>query len=189
MSNFVAVYDACVLYPAPLRDLLMHLALSGLFRARWTTRIHEEWMTALLENRPDLVREQLEWTRDQMDTAVPDCLVTGYEHLESGLDLPDPGDRHVLAAAILCQARTIVSYNLKHFPDEVLAQYGLCAQHPDQFIEHAFDLNPAAVCKAVHDQRASLKHPPKTVEELFDTYLERGLATTVAALTPHADLL
>src|SRR6185312_9454958 len=102
MSNFVAVYDACVLYPAPLRDLLMHLALSGLFRARWTARIHEEWVRALLENRPDLKREQLEWTRDQMDASVPDCLVSGYEHIEPGLDLPDPGDRHVLAAAILC---------------------------------------------------------------------------------------
>lgn len=189
MSNFVAVYDACVLYPAPLRDLLMRLALSGLFRARWTARIHDEWINALLDKRPDLAREQLEWTRDQMDTAVPDCLVTGYEHLEAGLNLPDSGDRHVVAAAILCQAGTIVTYNLKHFPAATLAPYGICAQHPDQYIEHAFDLNAAAVCKAVHDQRASLKNPPRTVEELFDTYLERGLATTVAALRPHADLL
>ncbi|MGH8040705.1 MAG: PIN domain-containing protein [Rudaea sp.] len=189
MSNFVAVYDACVLYPAPLRDLLMHLALSGLFRARWSDRIHEEWITALLSQRPDLTREQLQWTRDRMDAAVPDCLVTGYEHLEPGLNLPDPDDHHVLAAAILCHAGTIVTYNLKHFPDATLAPYGISAQHPDQFIEHAFDLNSAAVCKAVHDQRASLKNPPKTVEELFDAYLQRGLATTVAALRPHADLL
>lgn len=189
MSNFVAVYDACVSYPAPLRDLLMHLALSGLYRARWSDRIHEEWITALLAQRPDLNREQLEWTRDQMNLAVDDCLVSGYGHLEAGLNLPDPDDRHVLAAVILCQAGTIVTYNLKHFPDTLLAPYGICAQHPDQFIEHAFDLNSAAVCKAVHDQRVSLRNPPKTVEELFDTYLERGLATTVAALRPHADLL
>lgn len=60
MSNFVAVYDACVLYPAPLRDLLMHLAVSDLFRARWTTRIHDEWMRNLLANRTDLTRAQLE---------------------------------------------------------------------------------------------------------------------------------
>jgi hypothetical protein len=94
------------LYPAPLRDLLMHLALSGLFRARWTARIRDEWMAALLEKRSDQTREQLEWTRNQMDAAVPDCLVDGYQHLEAGLDLPDPADRHVLAAAILCQAGT-----------------------------------------------------------------------------------
>lgn len=183
------MYDACVLYPAPLRDLLMHLALSGLYRARWTPRIHDEWMNALLTKRPDLTRKQLEWPRDQMNLAVEDCLVSGYEHLEAGLNLPDFDDCHVLAAAILCQAGTIVTYNLKHFPDAVLAPYGICAQHPDQFIEHAFDLNQVAVCKAVRDQRASLKNPPKTVDELFDIYLERGLATTVAALTPHADLL
>jgi hypothetical protein len=62
VSGFVAVYDACVLYPAPLRDLLMHLAVSGLYRARWTERIHDEWTTAVLRDRLDLTREQLEWT-------------------------------------------------------------------------------------------------------------------------------
>lgn len=77
MAGFVAVYDACVLYPAPLRDLLMHLALSGLYRARWTERIHGEWIGALLRQRPELDREALEWTRQQMDAAVPDCLVHG----------------------------------------------------------------------------------------------------------------
>ena len=76
MSNFVAVYDACVLYPAPLRDLLMHLAVSDLFRARWTTRIHEEWIRNLLAKRRKLTRAQLERTRDLMDASVPDCLVT-----------------------------------------------------------------------------------------------------------------
>lgn len=189
MSNFVAVYDACVLYPAPLRDLLMHLALSGLYRARWTARIQDEWISALQRQRPDLSAEALAWTRDQMDGAVPDCLVRGYESLEMGLTLPDPNDRHVLAAAILCGAGTIVTYNLKDFPDEVLAPHGMAAQHPDQFIEHAFDLSPAAVCKAVRDHRASLKNPPKTVEELFDTYLSQGLATTVAALRENVELL
>ena len=124
-----------------------------------------------------------------MDGAVPDCLVTGYESLEVGLTLPDPNDRHVLAAAILCRAGTIVTYNLKDFPDDALAPLGIAAQHPDQFIEHAFDLSPAAVCKAVRDQRASLKNPTKTVEELFDTYLQQGLATTVAALRENSELL
>jgi hypothetical protein len=189
MSSFVAVYDACVLYPAPLRDLLMHLALSGLYRARWTARIQDEWASALLRQRPDLSAEALAWTRVQMDGAVPDCLVSGYESLEASLTLPDPNDRHVLAAAILCGAGTIVTYNLKDFPDEILAPHGMAAQHPDQFIEHAFDLSPAAVCKAVRDQRASLKYPPKTVEELFDTYLSQGLAKTVAALRENAELL
>ncbi len=189
MANFVAIYDACVLHPAPLRDLLMHLAVSGLYRARWTDRIHDEWMRSVLERRPDISRAALERTRQQMDAHVPDCLVSGYETLEATLQLPDPDDRHVLAAAILSQAGTIVTYNLKDFPDAVLAPLGITAQHPDQFIEHAFDLNSAAVIKAVEDQRASLRNPPMTVEALFDSYLRQGLATTVALLRPNAELL
>jgi len=189
MAGFVAVYEACALYPAPLRDLLMHLALSGLYRARWTERIHDEWTGALLRQRPELKRGDLEWTRQQMDAAVPDCLVHGYEGLEADLDLPDRDDRHVLAAAILCGAGAIVTYNLKDFPASALAPYGISAQHPDEFTEHAFDLNPGAVCTAVRNQRRSLKNPPKSVEELFDTYLRAELVATVQALKPHAALL
>lgn len=186
MSNFVALYDACVLYPAPLRDLLIHLAVSDLFRARGTARIHDEWMRNLLAKRTDLSREQLERTRDLMDSSVPDCLVTGYEGLEAQLTLPDPDDRHVLAAAILCQAGAIVTFNLKDFPAEVLEPRGITAQHPDEFIEHAFGVNPAAVVAAVHDHRASLTHPPKTVDELLDRYLKQGLVMTVSLLRPYA---
>lgn len=185
MSNFVALYDACVLYPAPLRDLLMHLAVSDLFRARWTKRIHDEWMCNLLANRPDLSRAQLERTRDLMDASVPDCLVTGYEGLEAQLTLPDPDDHHVLAAAILCKAGTIVTFNLKDFPAEMLEPLGITAQHPDEFIEHAFGISPAAVIAAVHDHRASLMRPPKTVDDLLDDYLKQGLVTTVRLLRPY----
>lgn len=81
MATFTALYDACVLYPAPLRDLLMHLALADLYRARWTDRIHEEWIRNLLEKRPDLNRNLLERTRQLMNAHVRDCLVTGYDHL------------------------------------------------------------------------------------------------------------
>jgi hypothetical protein len=189
MSNFVAVYDACVLYPALLRDLLMHLALSGLFRARWTQRIHEEWMRNLLENRPDIPREKLERVRQLMDSHVEDCLVTGYQSLETGLELPDPDDRHVLAAAIFCHAGTIVTFNMKDFPDSVLKPHGITAQHPDSFIEHAFDIDKAAVIAAVRDHRASLGNPPITVEGLLDGYLKHGLPTVVHLLRPHATLL
>ena len=76
MTNFTAIFDACVLYPAPLRDFLLRLAMTELFRARWTDRIHEEWMRSVLNNRKDLSAEQLERTRQLMDRAVPDCLVT-----------------------------------------------------------------------------------------------------------------
>ena len=75
-SPFTAVYDACVLYPAPLRDFLMWLALSGCFRARWSADIHDEWKRNLLRNRADLTAGQLDRTASLMDRAIPDALVT-----------------------------------------------------------------------------------------------------------------
>ena len=93
MASFTALYDACVLYPAPLRDLLMQMALTDLYRARWSHMIHDEWMRNLLRNRPDLTRERLERTRERMDANSRDCLVIGFEDLIDTLELPDPGDR------------------------------------------------------------------------------------------------
>jgi hypothetical protein len=100
VAAFTVFYDANVLYPAELRNFLMHLALMGMFRAKWSADVHEEWMRNLLKNRSDLTREKLERTRQLMDKAAPDALVTGYQHLIPGLLLPDEDDRHVLAAAI-----------------------------------------------------------------------------------------
>ena len=85
MTTFAALYDACVLYPAPLRDLLMWLALTDLYRAKWTNEIHEEWMRNLLESREDLSREQLEKTRNLMNSHVRDCVVDGYQNITSTL--------------------------------------------------------------------------------------------------------
>jgi hypothetical protein len=94
-----AFLDASVIYPAALRDLLMRLTMADLYQARWSRHIHEEWIRAVLRNRPDLSAEQLRRVRDAMDANVEDCLVTGYEPLVGSLTLPDPHDRHVLAAA------------------------------------------------------------------------------------------
>ena len=189
MSTFTVLYDACVLYPAPLRDLLMRLAMTGLFRARWSNEIHDEWIRNVLENRSDLTREQLERTRDLMNKHVLDSVVTGYQHLIPGLDLPDPNDRHVLAAAIRTRASVIVTYNLDDFPREYLAQFGLEAQHPDEFITHLFDLNEAVVCKAAKLQRAALKNPPRSVEEFLDTLAQQRLPEVVSRLRTFGDLI
>src|SRR5271166_4581634 len=108
---------------APLRDLLMRLALTDLFQARWTDRIHDEWTRSVLGNRPDITPESLARCRQLMDEHVPDCLVTGYEALISTLSLPDPDDRHVLAAAVHAGAGYIVTFNLDDFPASVLEQF------------------------------------------------------------------
>lgn len=189
MAVLTALFDACVLYPAPLRDLLMWLALTGLFRARWSDTIHEEWISNLLAGRPDLTRERLERTRELMNRAVPDCLVTGYEDLVAGLALPDPGDRHVLAAAIRGGADVIVTFNLADFPAEPLAPHRIEAQHPDDFIAHLLDLAPGPVCAAVKKHRQSLKNPPKTAEEYLATLARLSLPQTVARLRSFAELI
>jgi hypothetical protein len=184
MSPFTVLFDACVLYPAPLRDFLLHLSRTGLFRARWTEEIHDEWTRNLLANRPDLKPKQLERTRDLMNRAVPDCLVSGHMNLVASLTLPDMDDRHVLAAAIRSSAQVIVTFNLKDFPHETLAGFGVQAQHPDTFISHLISLDWTAVCRALKNQRALLKNPPCSAGEVLDTLEQQGLPLTVLQLRP-----
>jgi hypothetical protein len=183
------VYDACVLYPAPLRDLLLQLALTDLFRAKWTSMIHGEWMSNLLVNRPDLDRGRVERTRDRMDTAVRDCLVEGFEPLIDALSLPDPNDRHVLAAAIRCKADLIVSYNLSDFPNEYLARWSIEAEHPDEFIVHLLGLDESLVCDAARACRARLSNPAKTADDYLDTLASRELLETVSWLRERRSLI
>ena len=189
MSQFTAIFDACVLYPAPLRSLLMYLALTDLFRAKWTDAIHEEWMRAVQRDYPDITREKAERVRDLMNAHVRDCLVADYEELIPALTLPDPDDRHVLAAAIRARADVIVTINLADFPAATLRTYGIEAQHPDDFIVHLLDLAPGTVCAAVKRQRESLRNPPKSADELLATFEKQGLAQTVARLREFIDLL
>lgn len=185
---FVALLDACVLYPAPLRDLLMRLAVTGLFRARWSERIHEEWMRGVLRERPELA-DRLPRTCQRMNDAVPDALVSDYEGIAEGLSLPDPDDRHVLAAAIVGRADVVVTFNLKDFPAGVLRLYGIEAQHPDIFVRHTLSLDPPMALSAIRAQRQALKNPPQTVSEFLDTLRRQQLPETVAFLRDWVDFL
>jgi hypothetical protein len=182
VASLIVFYDANVLYPAELRNFLMHLALIGVFGARWSADVHEEWIESLLTNRPDLTRKQLERTRELMDKAAPDALVAGYHHLIPKLELPDPKDRHVLAAAIQCGASIIVTRNLADFPADTLAQFGIEAQHPDDFILDLLRLAPGMVAEAAKNHRESLKNPPKAISEYLDSLDRQGLTQTVADL-------
>ena len=186
--RYTVVFDACVLYPAPLRDLLLRLSITGLFSAKWTDQIHDEWITNLLDSRPELA-DKLPRTRDLMNQAVPDALVTGYEPLISNLELPDTNDRHVLAAAIRAGAQAIITFNLKDFPDDVLARYGIEAMHPDAFIEHQLDLREGAVIATAKQHRESLKSPPKPAEEYIETMASQGLAISADRLRDFIDLI
>lgn len=186
--RFVVLFDACVLYPAPLRDFLLRLSISGLFAAKWTEQIHDEWICNVLEKRPEL-KSQLKRTRKLMNEAVPDCLVKNYESLIDGLNLPDENDRHVLAAAIRCSAQAIITFNLKDFPEEVLKLYGIEAIHPDVFIEHQISLHQGAVIKTAKNHRAALKNPPRSAEDYLATLSAQKLVVTARKLNEFIDLI
>lgn len=179
---FGVTYDACVLYPAGLRDFLIRLAQTGLFRARWTDEILDEMVRSILDDRPDLSTAQLERTRRLMCGAVADCLTTGYQGLIEGLHLPDPNDRHVLAAAIRAGSEVIVTENIKDFPPTALEPYNVEAQTPDVFILHLIELSPSTVRSVVQSQAAALKNPSMTVGEVLDHLARSGLPRSVAAL-------
>lgn len=189
MSHYTALFDANVLYPAPMRDVLMQLAVTDLFKAKWTNDIHREWIEALLRNEPHRNRAMLERTRDLMNRATRDYLVTGYEALIFALDLPDAGDRHVLAAAIVGRCDVIVTQNLKHFPEASLAPFGIEAQHPDTFLCNHLSLAPGLFCSALRKVRGRLKKPPFSAEEYLRILTQQGLVATAGELEQFADLI
>jgi PIN domain len=160
----------------------MWLGLSGHFRARWSLQIHDEWKRNLLLNRPDLTPTQVDRTSRLMDAAIPDAIVTGYQNLIADLRLPDPDDRHVLATAIACNARVIVTFNEKDFPPAALAPFGIEAQHPDLFVVNLFKLDPTAVIAAAQFQLAQLKNPPMEIDHYIDMLSRQGLIKTAKLL-------
>ncbi|MGL4243459.1 MAG: PIN domain-containing protein [Beijerinckiaceae bacterium] len=182
MSARTALLDASVLYPAPLRDVLLQLAAADLYRARWTEAIHDEWINALLRNEPHRNRDALERTRTMMNTAALDALVDGYEALIPTLVLPDPNDRHVFAAAITGGCDTIVTANLKDFPAATLEPHGVRAQHPDAFLRLQLDRTPDNFCAAIRTVRARLKNPAYPAERYLKILEGQGLHDTAAAL-------
>ena len=182
MATLGAFFDANVLYPSGLRNFLMHLALTGIFRAHWSAEVHDEWIRNLLKNRPDLSRDKLERTRHLMDKAIPDALVTGYEHLIDAIELPDRNDRHVLAAALRSGASVIVTRNLADFPNAALAEFGIEAQHPDEFVLSLIETFPALVLEAARTHRASLGNPSKTPDEYLAELHTQELCRSAAAL-------
>lgn len=163
--------------------------MTDLYHAKWTEHIHQEWMRSLLKNRPDLSKEKVQKIREKMDLHVRDGLVEGYEELIEGLTLPDPDDRHILAAAIRANAQTIVTFNLSDFPKHVTAKYEVDVQHPDEFLRHLIDLSPAKVIETVRETRLGLNNPPKTTVEYLSILEQQSLPRTVAYLKEYEKMI
>lgn len=163
----VAVYDANVLYPSTLRDVLIRAGLARLVQPKWTDEILDETFRNLRMNRPDLSNRQLERTRRLMTAAVRDVLVTGFHARITGISLPDPDDRHVVAAAIHCGATVIVTKNLRDFPASALSPLDIDARHPDAFLYDVQQQHP-------DDMR-------RIILDIASTWLPLGTPTQVLA--------
>ena len=186
MTGWIALLDANVLYPAPLRDLFVQLAFDGLFQSKWTEKIHEKWINALMRREPDRDRTVLKRTRQVMNSAVRDCLIKGYETHIDALELPDPDYRHVLAAAIAGSCRFLVTSNTKDFPDSALRSHGVLTMRPDQFLTLVFDEDPAAFCSSMETVRTRLKRPPFNHDEYLELLERQNLTQTVKLVKEYA---
>ena len=183
---FTVIYDANVLYPFHLRDILIRVAQAGLVHARWTDKILDEWFDNLTEQRPELT-ERLKRTRTLMNESIRGVLVQNYENLIDGLKLPHDKDRHVLAAAIKAGAQIIVTLNTKHFPPDAIDPKGIQemeAQDPDTFLFNLIDLNPQVVARVIREIEADLKTRPG-IPYVLDALANAGLPGSVEAVKPH----
>jgi hypothetical protein len=182
ISTFTAFFDANVFFGARLRSLVLYVAQTRLFRARWSDDVHDEWIRSVLAKRPDLTADSLTRTRHLMNSAVPDCLVTGYQSLIPTLILPDPDDRHVLAAALVTRASLIVTFNTADFPAAILGPLHLEARHPDDFLVDQWSLAPGLVVEAIRQDFQHYLRPPLSFGEYIESLSVAGIPKTAALL-------
>lgn len=189
MSKIRAILDANVLYGSFPRDLLLSLFAQGMYEAKWTAKITQEWVGHLLENRRDIPQSSTDRTVANMNNIKPAALVERYEHIIAQVTLPDKDDRHVVAAAIACGAQKILTWNLRDFPNDVLAVFGVIAESPDKFICDLIIADPEAVIKIFRAVRIRMKAPPMTVEMFFESLHANRLKLTAAQLERYRNLL
>lgn len=174
--RFKAVLDTNVIYPVFIRDLLLWFAHYDLFTPKWSENICEEWEKVILEK--GIKPEEASRRIGKINQAFPDALVQNYKGLINNLTLPDPKDRHVLAAAIKANAHIIVTHNLKDFPEEYLCTFDLKAQLPDDFLTDIIDLNPDQAIRAFKEMVLNKKNPDLDEYEVLDCLRRVGLKNT-----------
>lgn len=168
------VIDANLLYPFHLRNLLVQLGVDAVIAPRWTARIHAEWIGNLVAagRAPE---ERLLLTLGLMNSALPEAEVRGWEAYMAGLTLPDPDDRHVLAAALAAGAETILTMNLRDFPASALAPHGVVAVHPDDFLCGLHDADPELLQASTEAAHANLNRSAPSLAAYLDALDRQGL--------------
>lgn len=179
---FRAVLDACVLYPASIRDTLLRLAERELYDVAWSAHILDEMERNLVRDlraAPTLARR----LRVAMEAAFPEASVPvdAIRTLEPAMR-NDPKDRHVLAAAVAARADVIVTANVRDFPAEACAPLRVEAQTPDTFLCSLLDLDPPLVVDVIRQQAADLADPPLSPDELLDVLARAGASGFASAI-------
>lgn len=182
--RFTCVLDTNVIYPIVVRDLMFWFAHYDLFTPKWSMHIFDEW-DALME-RKDVADVERKKRIDNANKAFPDALVTNYESLIDGIHLPDKKDQHVLAAAIKTNANVIVTNNLKDFPENYLATFGLSAKDADDFLTDIIDLNPETAVEAFQEMVLQRTRPDMDEFEMLEVLRNNGLRNTADYL--HSQL-
>lgn len=182
-ADFKVVLDACVLLPMPLADTLLRLAAERLYLARWTQQIMDEVSRNLIETWGKS-QEQAQRRESAIRQHFPECWVEGYEDLIPAMKCA-PKDRHVLAAAVRCNAEVIVTYNIRDFPAAALEPYTIAAIGPSTFLRDLYGHDPGLVRTTLHQQAADIGQPPDYVLERlainvpgFIAFLRREIETS-----------
>ena len=169
---FTVVLDACVLYPAHLRDTLLRLAERELYDARWSDDILDELERSLLRN--GLKQISIDHMLAEMRSHFPEAKITGYQSLVASMTC-HPKDRHVLASAVRAKASAIATFNLRDFPIAALEPHEVDVIHPDEFLLDLLDLKPPLVIDDIREQAETNKRPPNTLEGLLDALAKAGV--------------
>jgi len=181
----VAVIDACILYPFHLRNIVVQAAVDRLFEARWTDAIHEEWIRSLAVDLPAIPIERLHATRRLMNDALPMAMVRGYEEHVPRVILPDSNDRHVVAAAISAKASFILTWNLRHFPEEELTKFSLRGMTPDEFLSGLFDKVPVLAIGSLANARQNLSKSRVSGADFIDILANQKLTQLAKRVESH----
>ena len=182
--RFICVLDTNVIYPIEIRDLLFWFAYYELFTPKWSEHIFDEWKDVM--KRKGVSDEEANKRINRANSAFPDALVTNYSGLIDSLELPDQKDRHVLAAAIKTNGNVIVTNNIKDFPKEYLASFGLTVKTADDFLTDIIDLNPEQAVVAFKELVLNRNNPDLDEFQVLDILRNRGLTDTANFL--HSQL-
>lgn len=181
----VVLLDACVLYPFHLRNILIQIAADRLMEARWTDAIQQEWSRNLLAALPSISDARLRETRRLMNQALPQARVSGYEPLIDDINLPDPDDRHVVAAGVASGASVILTWNLRDFPVPELRRHGLTVRTPDVFLSSLHDMAPELMTASLSNARRNLGKSALSGAEFIDVLKTQRLVRLAERLGNH----